>query len=99
TSSMPEAMTQLSTITQNAGLTLESIAPSTDKEKDEKDNLTINLSLSGDFVKFKDWLAKSENNLRPIKITSLTINGLENSILATLSLKMPYLGEKTATNE
>lgn len=89
TAAMPEAMTQISKMVNDAGLSISALTPTVDQEKSGV--LKISVSITGDFIKAKDFFGKLEKNIRPNKVVSLTILGQDdNTIVATADLEMPY---------
>ncbi len=70
---IPAALVQLDAMVAQAGLTLNSLSPSTSGGQ-----TNVNLIVSGDYAQLQTFLKLIETNLRPFDIQSVAINTFES---------------------
>jgi|GEM_PF-1924176 len=69
---IPSALVQLDAMVSKAGLSLNSLSPSTENGKTD-----INIIVSGGFTNLQQFMKLIETNLRPFNVQSVSINSFE----------------------
>jgi len=89
-----DALSQLDAICRISNLAI----TSADVQSDEKGNLIVDLSTKGSYESTISLLGKLKDNLRPVKISSLSMTKADGEILSDFSLDFLYFSPNTNDN-